>query len=125
MTEYLSLKEASRKYGYEVSTIRRWLKESRIQGLKGPTANSPWKVSTDSLQQLLNDGAHAGQNNKIEVTLIALPFASLLQSWSDVLDTRLSNNEVRSLTKQERTQIQQALQELRGWLDDLGAELDP
>ncbi len=125
MTEYLSLKEASRKYGYEVSTIRRWLKESRIQGLKGPTANSPWKVSTDSLQQLLNDGAHAGQNNKIEVTLIALPFASLLQSWSDVLDTRLSNNEVRSLTKQERTQTQQALQELRGWLDDLGAELDP
>ena len=125
MTEYLSLKEASRKYGYEVSTIRRWLKESRIQGLKGPTANSPWKVSTDSLQQLLNDGAHAGQNNKIEVTLIALPFASLLQSWSDVLDTRLSNNEVRSLTKQERTQTQQALQELHGWLDDLGAELDP
>jgi len=125
VTEYLSLKEASRKYGYEVSTIRRWLKESRIQGLKGPTANSPWKVSTDSLQQLLNDGAHAGQNNKIEVTLIALPFASLLQSWSDVLDTRLSNNEVRSLTKQERTQTQQALQELRGWLDDLGAELDP
>ena len=125
MTEYLSLKEASRKYGYEVSTIRRWLKESRIQGLKGPTANSPWKVSTDSLQQLLNAGAHAGQNNKIEVTLIALPFASLLQSWSDVLDTRLSNNEVRRLTKQERTQTQQALQELRGWLDDLGAELDP
>ena len=59
MAEYVSLKEASRRFGYEVSTIRRWLKEERVEGLKGPTENSPWKVSVDSLEQLLRDGASA------------------------------------------------------------------
>ena len=32
MAEYVSLKEASRRFGYEASTIRRWLKEERIDG---------------------------------------------------------------------------------------------
>ena len=62
MTEFVSLKEASRRFGYEASTIRRWLKEQRVDGLKGPTENSPWKVSVGSLEQLLREGASAGRS---------------------------------------------------------------
>ncbi len=45
MAEYVSLKEASRRFGYEASTIRRWLKEERVEGRQGPPEDSPREVS--------------------------------------------------------------------------------
>ena len=124
MTEYVSLKEASRRFGYEVSTIRRWLKEHRVDGLKGPTENSPWKVSVDSLEQLLREGATAGRagTRRAETGGGALP--DLLRAWSDAIDTRLTAREPRSLSPHHRAEAIQALEELQGWLSDLSGELD-
>ena len=49
MAEYVSLKEASRRFGYEVSTIRRWLKEERVEGLKGPVSYTHLTLPTSDL----------------------------------------------------------------------------
>ncbi|MBC8364224.1 MAG: hypothetical protein H8E59_04400 [Actinobacteria bacterium] len=124
MTEYVSLKEASRRFGYEVSTIRRWLKGHRVDGLKGPTRNSPWKVSVDSLEQLLREGASTGRTGTPPAGTGGGPLPELLRSWSDTIDTRLSAREPRSLTDRQRAEAAQALIELNGWLSDLSGELD-
>ncbi|MDG2907900.1 MAG: hypothetical protein P6D49_06335 [Acidimicrobiales bacterium] len=124
MADYVSLKEASRRFGYEASTIRRWLKEQRVEGLKGPTENSPWKVSVDSLEQLLREGATAGRTGtrRAETGGGALP--ELLRAWSDAIDTRLTAREPRSLSAHQRAEARHALGELLGWLSDLSGELD-
>ena len=124
MAEYVSLKEASRRFGYEASTIRRWLKEERVEGLKGPTENSPWKVSVDSLEQLLRDGASAGRSGTPRAGSGGGALPELLRSWSDTIDTRLTAREPRSLSTHQRAEARQALSELQGWLSDLSGELD-
>lgn len=124
MAEYVSLKEASRRFGYEVSTIRRWLKEERVEGLKGPTDNSPWKVSVDSLERLLREGASAGRSSTRPATGGGGTLPDLLRSWSDTLDARLTAREPRSLSDFQRREALTALAELEGWLRDLADELD-
>ena len=124
MAEYVSLKEASRRFGYEASTIRRWLKEQRVDGLKGPTENSPWKVSVDSLEHLLRDGASAGRSGTPRAGSGGGTLPELQQAWSDTIDTRLYRREPRSLTDLQRAEARQALLELEGWLSDLSGELD-
>ncbi len=124
MAEYVSLKEASRRFGYEASTIRRWLKEQRVDGLKGPTENSPWKVSVDSLEQLLREGASAGRAGTTTAGTGGGALPELLRAWSDAIDTRLTAREPRSLSTHQRAEAAQALRELNGWLSDLSRELD-
>jgi transposase-like protein len=125
MTEFVSLKEASRRFGYEASTIRRWLKEQRVDGLKGPTENSPWKVSVGSLEQLLREGASAGRSGTPRAGTGGGALPDLLRSWSDAIDARISSREPRALSDRQRAEARQALIELEGWLSDLGNELDP
>jgi hypothetical protein len=124
MAEYVSLKEASRRFGYEASTIRRWLKEQRVDGLKGPTENSPWKVSVDSLEQLLRDGATAGRTGTRRADTGGGALPELLRTWSDTIDTRLTAREPRSLSTHQRAEARQAVGELQGWLSDLSGELN-
>jgi len=124
MAEYVSLKEASRRFGYEASTIRRWLKEERVEGLKGPTENSPWKVSVDSLEQLLREGATAGRTGTRRADTGGGALPELLRAWSDTIDTRVTAREPRSLSAHQRAEARQALLELEGWLSDLSGELD-
>ena len=125
MPEFVSLKEASRRFGYEASTIRRWLKEQRVDGLKGPTENSPWKVSVGSLEQLLREGASAGRSGTPRAGTGGGALPDLLRSWSDAIDARISSREPRALSDRQRAEARQALIELEGWLSDLGNELDP
>ena len=125
MTEFVSLKEASRRVGYEASTIRRWLKEQRVDGLKGPTENSPWKVSVGSLEQLLREGASAGRSGTPRAGTGGGALPDLLRSRSDAIDARISSREPRALSDRQRAEARQALIELEGWLSDLGNELDP
>lgn len=52
MNTQITLSEAAKMAGVSVSTVRRWVSESRIKGLK--TKDGVWRVSKESLLVMLS-----------------------------------------------------------------------
>ena len=46
--EFMGTKEASEKWGYDKSTIARWCREKRIDGIEQDAEGSPWRIPVNA-----------------------------------------------------------------------------
>ncbi len=51
--EYLTLKEAARILSVSPYTLRRWIRQGRLEAFRLPTARSGWRVPRQEIERLL------------------------------------------------------------------------
>src|SRR5262245_6377538 len=54
--ELLTVPEAARRLRLSQETIRRWLRENRIQGIRLATARAGWRIPASAVDEMLSGG---------------------------------------------------------------------
>jgi len=107
----VSLSTAARLSGYSTDTIRRWIKGGLLEASKGPTTNSPWKVSEESLRRLLAAGATEGRTGEAAV-VAAEPIPEALARWRTTAEEWIDTNALDELDDAARHEALLALEGL-------------
>lgn len=107
----VSLSTAARFSGYSTDTIRRWIKAGLLEASKGPTTNSPWKVSEESLRRLLADGASQGRSGEAAV-IVAEPIPEALARWRTTAEEWIDTQAIDDLDEAARHEALLALEGL-------------
>jgi len=97
----ISLSAAAHTTGYSTDTIRRWVKAGKVEAVKGPTRNSPWKVNAESLNRMLADGAVEARTG-IAAIVSAQPVAEAVQHWRATVEEWNDNDAADRLTDLQR-----------------------
>lgn len=54
--ELLTVEEAARRLRLSQETIRRWLREKRIRGIRLATARAGWRIPAAAVDEMLSEG---------------------------------------------------------------------
>jgi len=54
--ELLTVEEAARRLRLSQETIRRWLREKRIRGIRLATARAGWRIPAAAVDEMLSGG---------------------------------------------------------------------
>jgi excisionase family DNA binding protein len=54
--ELLTVEETARRLRLSQETIRRWLREKRIRGIRLATARAGWRIPASAVAEMLSEG---------------------------------------------------------------------
>ncbi len=119
--KYVSLGAAAAATGYSSATIRRWIRAGQVEALKGPTANSPYKVDVGSLTMFLRN-VKTSKSTGSKRDSRRLPV--VLDELATSIDERLEAGEVRRMSQDDLRELEAGMRNLGGWLDELGNAIE-